>query len=1050
MNGPSPAAGERFAHVTFLSAGAGSGKTWRLTEELERALLGGEAHPERVIGATFTVKAAGELRDRVRKRLIAAGHVALAERAAQALIGTVHGVCERLLGRFAFERGLSPRLQVLSVADGMRFFDQAVDDVVEARQARIMNAVSARLDVRWRTVVKQVADKARENHVAAPALAAMGPRNADDLLRLFPPPAPVSGDHLGRLRDAVRAALAGIDLEVDRTKTTQRYVAELRELWGKLERGDGPWSPWISLSRRAPAKASEPFAEDVRSAAAAYQAHPQLHDDLRTAMEGVFAIAAAALGRFQALKHEAGLIDFADMEALLLEALEDRSVRERLGQELDLLLVDEFQDTNPMQLALFMQLAHLANKAIFVGDVKQAIYEFRGCDQQLVFDALSGFQAGGAATARLDRNWRSRPALTHYVNEVFAAAFAKDGMPRLDVVLNPQRAERTTSPAVAHWRLRRRGRGKERTAEALAAGVVQLAASAPSIVDPNSDTVRPLRLGDIAVLARTNERVAAIAGALRRRGVPMKMTLRGLREVAEVGLVRAGLRCVSDSSDTLAIAEVMALADGGAPEAWLAERLQWLADGKPSWEWGAAHPVVARLRAMRDEALAQSPLEVVARVVHEAGLREIVAAWGPDALCAAQRQRNLDAFIGLAAAYEAHCESLGLAATLTGLLFWLEAPHAPELDLQPVITGGDAVAVLTYHRAKGLEWPVVVAADLDYEERSALWDVRIELTTPFDVHAPLAGRIVRWWPNLFGTRKGGVAVLDAIKNSTEGMGCAAKSASEQRRLAYVGITRARDMLVIALGERPPDAAWLNAFHMPFLLPDGAVLALPGGQEAPAQVLTLDEGGPPREAQGFAPRWFERRARASRVAARLPASDAPPIEGARVAEVVSLGPRLRLQGGDMAALGGALHAIIAMQLVNPEAGDDVARAARIIDAHDATECVDAGDALAAARRFHDWVRERFAPERIHVEYPISQVLGGGRTRVGWVDVALETPTEVVIIDHKSSPRGRAEWAAEALKHSGQLDAYAQAFHAVGRPASTWIHFAVAGAALRVAL
>ena len=213
-----------FSHVTFISAGAGSGKTWRLVEELEGALMAGAAQPERVIGATFTVKAAGELKDRVRERLIAVGQVALAERAAQALIGTVHGVCERLLRRFAFERGLSPRQAVLSLEDGVRFFNQAVDDVVEPREARKMNAVGARLEVSWPAVVRQVADKARENHIAGAALAAMGPRNADELLEQFP--APVHGDHLDRLRDAIQAALTGIDLDADRTQNN----APLR--WG--------------------------------------------------------------------------------------------------------------------------------------------------------------------------------------------------------------------------------------------------------------------------------------------------------------------------------------------------------------------------------------------------------------------------------------------------------------------------------------------------------------------------------------------------------------------------------------------------------------------------------------------------------------------------------------------------------------------------------------------------------------------------------------------------------------------------------------------------
>ncbi|MGH8310376.1 MAG: UvrD-helicase domain-containing protein, partial [Steroidobacteraceae bacterium] len=106
-----------FSHVRFISAGAGSGKTYRLTVELERALVEEGIRPSRVIGTTFTVKAAAELRERVRERLIQAGRAQLAEQTAQALIGTVHSVCERLLRRFAFELGLSPDLHVASLDD---------------------------------------------------------------------------------------------------------------------------------------------------------------------------------------------------------------------------------------------------------------------------------------------------------------------------------------------------------------------------------------------------------------------------------------------------------------------------------------------------------------------------------------------------------------------------------------------------------------------------------------------------------------------------------------------------------------------------------------------------------------------------------------------------------------------------------------------------------------------------------------------------------------------------------------------------------------------
>ena len=153
-----------FAHVRFISAGAGSGKTYRLTQELERALLEDTVDPAGVIGTTFTVKAAAELRERVRERLIRNGRIALAEQTAEALLGTVHSVCERLLQRYAFELGLSPELHVASIEDGIGFFNQALDEALSAapelpRDAvRSMNDIAQRLGiVNWRADVKQIA-----------------------------------------------------------------------------------------------------------------------------------------------------------------------------------------------------------------------------------------------------------------------------------------------------------------------------------------------------------------------------------------------------------------------------------------------------------------------------------------------------------------------------------------------------------------------------------------------------------------------------------------------------------------------------------------------------------------------------------------------------------------------------------------------------------------------------------------------------------------------------------------------------------------------------
>src|SRR3546814_132842 len=118
---------------------------------------------------------------------------------------------------------------------------------------------------------------------------------------------------------------------------------------------------------------------------------------------------------------------------------------------LDLLLVDEFQDTSPIQLALFMKLTALAAETFWVGDIKQSIYGFRGSDSQLMESVISALPKLGGTTEVLDQSWRSRPALVELVNEIFVNVF--DRIPASQVKLKPQRREQSADAAYGVWHL---------------------------------------------------------------------------------------------------------------------------------------------------------------------------------------------------------------------------------------------------------------------------------------------------------------------------------------------------------------------------------------------------------------------------------------------------------------------------------------------------------------------------------------------------------------------------------------------------------------------
>ena len=139
----------------------------------------------------------------------------------------------------------------------------------------------------------------------------------------------------------------------------------------------------------------------------------------------LFEFAARTLTLYQERKGERGLLDFVDLEQFTLELLPQPAVAEVIREEFDLLVVDEFQDTNPIQLALFIGLAALVKRgAVWVGDVKQAIYGFRGSDPALMDAVLASVASERMPT--LGITYRARPELVQIFNDLFIPAFARD------------------------------------------------------------------------------------------------------------------------------------------------------------------------------------------------------------------------------------------------------------------------------------------------------------------------------------------------------------------------------------------------------------------------------------------------------------------------------------------------------------------------------------------------------------------------------------------------------------------------------------------------
>jgi ATP-dependent exoDNAse (exonuclease V) beta subunit len=1085
--------------IDVVSASAGSGKTWRLTQELSAALLDGSARPEGVVAITYTVKAAGELASRIRARLLAEGRADLAARVRDGYLGTIHSVCQRLLREFSLEAGLSPWLEPIPEAERRRLFDVALSSVLRGREGRL-NELQRRLSMDgWKGPLLQIVDAARANGMGPAALRQSAAESRAGLARLLGPATLDGATYLARLTAAHAKLqrklneLAGGTVADDRKR-----AAKGRLVGAALARGAmPPWKDQVQLAAMVGGRKFAGFSDDLVALVAQHRSCAAFQEDVLGMQEALFDLGAQAIGLFVAEKAGAGVVDFGDMLAQARDLLALPAVRGALGARLDLVLVDEFQDTSPLQLAVVGALGEIARRSVWVGDRKQAIFAFQGSDPALMTAALD--QAlGGRPPTILGRSWRSRPPLVELCSELFAAALRPRGWPEDQVRLAPARPDPSglaAQPAVECWGWGpakvERGGAAVRASEvyALADGVAALLASPPRVrergsgEDGGAERIRPASRRDVAILARSNGRCRQIAEALLARGIEARVSLSGVAQTPEAVLARAALALLADPADGVAALEVAWLGGAAAadPDRWLSARLSevqaWrtaraaaeAAGGPlpPSPAPFADDPRVAALRGAADEAARLSPAEALDLALRIAAVAERVRGWPEPG----QRLANLEALRGEADAYERLCAARKSAATVLGLVAHLAALDADsgEEGKQALPSAEDAVTVCTWHKAKGLEWPIVVLSHLDFDRERDVFDVAVEAATTFDFARPLDGRWVRWWPWPYGAMSANLALLDAALQSPEALRVRDADLGERLRLLYVGFTRARDLLVLAakVDERAgPSTAVLDLLAgtpqapllgLPFQEAPGARAVTVGGRSWPCTVRAVSGlPPPPSTAPRPAVRWYAPGPRTPRPPERLSPS-AEPLPGvARILRVDAIGPRRAVAAGPELAgpVGDAIHGFLAAD----RGGDPSARtamAARLLAAHGVAGAVAPETLLAASDALRQGLEARHPGATWFREWPVRARLPGAPPRLlsGEVDLFLELPDGFVLVDHKSFPGDATERDRRLVEeYAPQLRWYARVLaEALGKPlTSAYIHLPVRGELAKIAL
>ena len=850
MNPPDDAARVRISNdleaTLFVEAGAGAGKTSSLVARIVNLVKSGV--PITAIAAiTFTEKAAAELRSRTRSRLTDDGGaeaLAALDRLDHAPIGTLHSFARRILFDFPIDAGLPPGFSVLDELESGLAFEEQWDDLLD----RLLDDPdpAGGLIEGGRALVELCEFDGFGLDKGARRMAEDFRANWDlvhDRVDLTDPgPLRVDLDPviaIGRLIAATPVAVddtqAGLTADIgaivdqlsstDSVRTRLELIADVDRRfghWGDLKQrpgAKGKWKATFGADGPADLEALQSLEIEFGAGARRVLEHARRHRRL---------LLGAVLGRFvldaAAERAAAGLLEFHDLLVLARRLLAERpGVRRLLHERYRRLLLDEFQDTDPIQLEIavrltadpddpaqdvgdvggevppaWRQLVPLPGRLFIVGDPKQSIYRFRRAD---IAQYLRAANEVGADPVALSANFRSTRAVIDFANDVFGRliTFEADAQPAfrpLDAcrpdellghgtvsVLGTERHDDLTSRS----RTGEMGAAdalREREARDVAATVSTALAEGWPVHDETAGGLRPCRPGDICVLLPTRISLPSLEAELSRARLAYRAENSSVvYATAEIRHLMMALRAADDPTDELALVEALRSPLYGCSdvELWDWKRLggSWNPWATPP-EQLVDHPVhqaIGHVRSIAERIGWTSPADLLAAVADERRSFDLALA-GADARDVWRRLRYV---IEQARAW-ADAGGHGVRRYLQWAA--LQASESRIADTILPEHDHDAVRVMTIHAAKGLEFPITIVAGLTTKPR--------RVTTNGVVWANdtwmLAGR-------------GDDGVFVAHQPIDEQMGDA-----ERRRLLYVACTRASDHLVVSLHRGAPTKA----------------------------------------------------------------------------------------------------------------------------------------------------------------------------------------------------------------------------------------------------
>ena len=819
----------------LVVAGAGTGKTRTLVERCLAWLLDEKncGNVDEILMVTFTKAAAVEMRKRLRAGLERApsSSARLAEQLAlleTAHIGTLHSFCFELVRQHFYELGLDPQLRIMTIEESnaleRRTLDAVLDTVYNSENPadlaiqRLIQQTGGDKDKPLRDLITQLhrfSQTLRDpSHWFAVQEAAFKledptPWRAwlmEELIRWRNAWLPILQHQPAENKNAGQCAavlqsLAGHPTRSEFTNTL-RAIEHIDQFWPK------PKTPW-----REPIKDFFDEAEFFKSVCSQEGGVDPLTEDWHWTRVPMLALLDAAqrfATAFAQAKRQAGDVDFQDLEQFALRLLWDQDRPSRIAlawrQKLRLVFVDEFQDINAAQEAIILALAREGNEAnrFLVGDVKQSIYRFRLADPRIFVKYKELWGEGGkdGQVLNLSKNFRSHEGILNFVNALFAPLMRQaiggvdyDESAHLRFGAREQRASMSCNSLISppvELLLRRSGTGGEDD-ENTSDAEKEARLVGRRLWQLHNDPQQATLWRDMVILLRApKNKAATYAKEFNRLGIPLVAAHGGFYESAEVRDLQSLLQLLDNPLQDLPLLGVLRSPLVGMTDSELAA----VRIARPQGRfWGAlvdwqreearkapgaqaeakAARFLRRYRRWRRQARQEAVSQCLENVIDETHY----ADWLSTQDRPEQRRANLERFLELARQFDSN-----RGESLSRFVRFIEARQDGDEETEPAAATSDAVRLMSIHQSKGLEFPVVVLADLG--KRFNQDDLKTQII--LDEEYGLCARVrppgaFQSWPSL-------PYWLAARREKRELLG-------EEMRLLYVALTRAEQRLILA-------------------------------------------------------------------------------------------------------------------------------------------------------------------------------------------------------------------------------------------------------------